>query len=113
MEKYSNQVPKLLKNSIKALDNEKRQGIMMYLLEKGPKSFMEISNDLKVKKNTLSHHISILMRFGLLYNFYNKNEFNDKYSYYEVSKLGKRIMTSLMSVLIEKSEEAPSPSALS
>ena len=36
------------------------------------------------------------MRYGLLYNFYNKNEFDDKYSFYELSKIGKRFIQTLL-----------------
>ena len=96
MEKYANKIPLVMRNAIKALDNEFRQGIMLYLEKNAPKSFMDISNDLIIPKNKLSHHIKILMRYGLLYNFYNKNEFDDKFSFYELSKIGKRFIQTLL-----------------
>ena len=82
----------VVKNSLKALCDENRQDILIYLLKNGSKSFIEISKDLKIPKNNLSHHIKVLMRYALIYNFYNRNEFADKYSFYEISKLGKTII---------------------
>jgi len=46
------------------------------------------------------------MRYGLVYNFYNRNEYDDKYSFYEISKLGKVIITNLINLVIPlRSEE--------
>ena len=100
MEKYVNEIPLLVRNSIKALCDENRQGILIYLLKNGSKSFIEISKDLKIPKNNLSHHIKILMRYALIYNFYNRNEFADKYSFYEISKLGKTIINNVINLII-------------
>ncbi len=99
MENYINEIPLVVKNSLKALCDENRQGILIYLLRSGSKSFIEISKELKISKNNLSHHIKTLLRFGLIYNFYNKNKFADKYSFYEISKLGKRIIDVLLNFL--------------
>lgn len=100
MEKYINEIPLVVRNSIKALSDEKRQSILMYLLKSGSKSFTEISKDLEFSKNNLSHHIKTLVRYGLVYNYYSRNEFDDKYSFYEISKLGKVIMNNLIYTVI-------------
>jgi DNA-binding HxlR family transcriptional regulator len=100
MEKYINEMPLLVRNMLKGLCDENRQGILIYLLKNGSKSFIEISKDLKISKNNLSHHIKALMRYGLIYNFYDRNEFADKYSFYEISKLGNRMIYSLLNFLV-------------
>jgi len=108
MEKYVNELPLVVKNSLKALSDENRQKIMLHLLNEGSKSFMDISKDLNVSKNNLSHHIKTLMRYGLIYNFYNKNRYKDKYSFYELSKLGTKIIINLIDIMnlkIEPKEE--------
>lgn len=106
MEECINEIPLVVRNSLKALSDENRQGILMYLLKTGPRSFTEIRKGLNISKNNLSYHIKNLMRYGLIYNFYSKDEFADKYSFYEISKLGKSIITSLInSVTPLKSEE--------
>ena len=106
MERYTNELPLVVRNSIKALNDGKRQSILIYLLKKGSRSFTEICKDLNISKNNLSHHIKILMRYGLVYNFYNRNEYDDKYSFYEISKLGKVIITNLINLVIPlRSEE--------
>lgn len=103
MEKYINEIPLVVRNSLKALSDEKRQGILIYLLRTRSRSFIEISKDLKIPKNNLSHHIKILMRYGLVYNFYNRNEFDDKYSFYEISKLGRGLIDTLINFISKKS----------
>lgn len=102
MNEYINEMPLVVRNSIKGVSNENRQGILIYLLKKGPKSFTEISKDLNISKNNLSHHIKILMRYGLTYNFYNRNEFDDKYSFYEISKLGRGLINTLINFINQK-----------
>ncbi|MHA1492036.1 MAG: ArsR/SmtB family transcription factor [Promethearchaeota archaeon] len=84
MEKYINKIPLVLRNAIKGLSDEKRQSILIYLLREGSKSFTEINDELKISKNNLSHHLKVLMQYGLLYNFYDRNELVNKYSFYEV-----------------------------
>ena len=96
MGKYVNKLPLLVRNSIKAFSDENRQDILIFLLKNGSKSFIEISKDLKIPKNNLSYHFKILIRYGLIYNFYKRNEFAEKYSFYEISKLGKRLINNLM-----------------
>ena len=97
LERYINELPLVVRNSIKALSDEKRQSILISLLKNGSRSFTEISEELKISKNNLSHHIKTLMRYGLVYNFYNRNENNDKYSFYEISKLGRKLIDMLTS----------------
>ena len=74
MSEKSEKMPLLIRNSIKALNDEKRQDILMHLFNNGSKSFIEISNDLMIPKNKLSYHIKTLMRYGLLYNYYSRNQ---------------------------------------
>ena len=102
LERYINELPLVVRNSIKALSDEKRQSILISLLKNGSRSFTEISEELKISKNNLSHHIKILMRYGLVYNFYNRNENNDKYSFYEISKLGRKFIDTLINFLTQK-----------
>ena len=100
MEKYVNEIHLLVRNLLKALYDENRQGILIYLLKNGSKSFIKISKDLKIPKNNLSHHIKVLMQYALIYNFYNRNKFVDKYSFYKISKLGKTVITNLINLKI-------------
>ncbi len=48
-----------------------------------------IRKRLKTSKFIVEWYIKGLMRFGLLYNFFTKNSFRDRYRYYELSKIGK------------------------
>ena len=100
MSKYIEELPLVIRNAIKGLCDEKRQGILIYLKKKGPKSFIDIAKEFDLSKANLSHHLRNLMKTGLIYNFYQKNELNDKYSYYEISKLGKIIIENLKSMVL-------------
>ncbi len=110
MNKYVFELPLLVRDLIKAFSDESRQKILIYLKKKGTKSFIEISKELEIPKNNLSHHIKTLMRYGLIYNFYRRNKFADKYSFYEISKLGKKIITSLSNLISPISYELELPS---
>ena len=99
MSKYLEELPLIIRNAIKGLCDEKRQGILIYLKNKGPKSFTDITKEFDLSKANLSHHLRNLMKTGLIYNFYKKNKLNDKYSYYEISKLGKIIIENLISMV--------------
>ena len=109
MEKDVKEFPIFLRNSLKALNDESRQNILLYLLKESSKSFVDISKDLSISKNNLSHHIKTLMRYGLIYNFYDKNKYKNKHSFYELSKFGKKIVMSLIELIspnIEEQEES-------
>ena len=99
MEKYINEIPLVVRNAIKGLSDERRQGILMYLLKEGSKSFTDINKELKISKNNLSHHLKVLLQYGLLYNYYNRNRFANKYSFYEVSKLGKKVINNFINLV--------------
>ncbi|MBD3211244.1 MAG: ArsR family transcriptional regulator [Candidatus Lokiarchaeota archaeon] len=96
MNSYRENLPLEIRKALKGLNNNNRQEILMFLLKEDEKSFIEISKALEIQKNNLSHHIKTLMRYGLIYNFYKKNDFNEKYSYYVLSNLGKKILKLLL-----------------
>lgn len=107
MQNYIKKIPIEFRNAIKALCDEKRQAILVYLLEEGAKSFIEITNELEISKSNLDHHLKVLMRYGLIYNYYSKDKFSDKYSYYEISKLGNRIINNLINSVLSIGEFNP------
>jgi DNA-binding transcriptional ArsR family regulator len=106
MKNYRKKIPLVIRNAIKGINEKNRQNILIFLLEKGEKSFMEISRALEIQKSNLSHHLKILTRYGLVYNFYKENEYDEKYSYYSISKLGKKFMANLLNMVIQDKSEA-------
>ena len=44
---------------------------------------------LEMPKDKVKTVLSVLLRFALIYNFYIKNSYNEDFSRYELSKLGK------------------------
>ncbi|MHA1315684.1 MAG: winged helix-turn-helix domain-containing protein [Candidatus Helarchaeota archaeon] len=99
LEEYLKKIPLGSRNAIEALRNKKRQAIVMYLKEEGTKSFIDISNKFGFKKGVLSHHLKILVGYRIIYHFYSKKLADDKYSFYELSKLGERVITGFINLL--------------
>jgi DNA-binding MarR family transcriptional regulator len=96
LDKYINLIPLEIRNMFKTLADENRQAIIMYLFVKGYTPLNKIAKELDMAKGDLKKHLSVLMRYGLLYNSFSKNKFDDRYSHYEVSKLGKKVLNSLL-----------------
>lgn len=102
--KYSCRIPLVMRNSIEALSHFNRQAIVTYLSEYGSASFPDIQEWFDLEPEVLNHHICILLKYGLIYTSYNKNDFFDKnnnneHVFYELSKLGKKVLNNLMSIL--------------
>jgi DNA-binding HxlR family transcriptional regulator len=95
------EVSLVIRNVIKSLANKNRLNIITYLLNEGSKSFNELHKELKISKPNIAHYVKGLMRYGLIYNFYNANIYNNKHSYYEISKLGRKIMMNLINMVSE------------
>ena len=78
MKDSKEEIPLVIRNAIKGLSDENRQSLLIYLLKNGAKSFIEIYKDFNLSKSNLSHHLKTLMRYGLIYNFYNKNSLHKR-----------------------------------
>ena len=90
----------VIKDAIKALSNENSLRVITYLLNEGAKSFNELHKELNISKPNVAFYVKNLMVSGLIYNFYKANIYNNKHSYYEVSKLGRTIMINLINMVV-------------
>lgn len=105
IDKYLEKMPLIIRHALKAVSDERRLAILLYLLEEGQKSIDQIAGELKMSKRELKNkQIPVLMRYGMLYNFYTANDFDDKYCHYEISKLGKK----WLNILINSVKPCPS-----
>ncbi len=71
---------------------EPEQKILETLIKEGKTQIHNLRDKLDVKLKKMKNHLQTLMRYGLIYNSYSENSFNDKYLHYEISKLGRLIL---------------------
>jgi DNA-binding HxlR family transcriptional regulator len=99
--KYYELIPLIIRNSIKGLNNKHRQNILCYLLTKGKTSYTKLQKEIGISKSLLANHLQILMKYALIYNSYNAKHFREEYSFYEISKLGNKILQKLINMVCE------------
>lgn len=95
MEKYTKYIPKEFRDSVKALDNNIRQAIIVILYTYDSKSHYDLLEQLSISEEELKKHIDILRKYGLIYTIYTKNKFDNKYLVYQIKKLGTMIAIKL------------------
>lgn len=94
--KYKEMIPQEARAMIEALSEPSRQGLAVMLAEKGELSFKEILLQAKpMNSSTLTHHLKILIKAGLVENHYRKIEGKDDYSFYQLTGLGKHFLRQL------------------
>lgn len=102
IEEYSNEMPVELRRAIEALNDDFRLAIFFVLLKNGDLSFTQIMNELEIPRkdsSTLSHHLKILEKGGLIKNEYAKKEGLGSYSFYNLTEFGEDILNGLMDTL--------------
>lgn len=102
---YLDKVPLIIRNACKVASDDTLLTILVYLLKKGDRSVVSISSDLSLSKKRLkSDFMPTLMRYGMVYTFYTKNDFGDEHCHYEISNLGKK----WLHILINSVKSIPS-----
>lgn len=102
-EKYAEDIPEEVRIAIASLDNQIRQAILVLLDRNKELSFSEIQNELRIEKLKLNFHLKNLFSSALIDHYYRHEVGNQKYSYYAISQLGKRILTYLIKAFIPPS----------
>lgn len=75
----------------KCLSNETRMTIVQVVLESEMISVTEISDQLKLKQSTVSHHLAILRKTGII-----KNTKHGTWVYYSISSELKHVIKDLL-----------------
>jgi len=90
MAKYKERIPHETRNILEAMSEPTRQGLAMMLAERGELSFNELLQAARpINASTLNHHLKVLMKAGLVRNYYRKVEGKDDYSFYQLTELGR------------------------
>ncbi|MCW4013409.1 MAG: winged helix-turn-helix domain-containing protein [Candidatus Bathyarchaeota archaeon] len=87
-----------LQSIIKGLDHPNRQEIIKTLRKNNRMSFSEIEKETHIKSSLLANHLSNLVENLIVDRFYDHISEKNAYSYYELTVVGKRIISALEAV---------------
>src|SRR4030043_595592 len=99
-EKYAREIPQDATRIIASLDDPIRIAILVLLNKNNELSFSDIKKELGLTKLTLNYHLKNLYSTGLTDHYFRHELGNQKYSYYSITDLGKRVLSSLVKALI-------------
>jgi DNA-binding transcriptional ArsR family regulator len=90
--------PLELKMAVEGLNNENRQKIVLILNTTDKMSFSEIMKETNIESSLLSNHLKKLLDTLLIEHFYEHIVGEDKYSFYKISKYGKRLLRNMFGI---------------
>ncbi len=99
-EKYAAEVPDEVVKIITALNDPVRRAVLILLNKQSEVSFSDIQRELDVNKLTLNYHLKNLYSVGLVDHYFRHELGNQKYSYYTMTSLGKRVLNNIVEMLI-------------
>jgi len=99
--------PQELSSAIKGLDSENRRAILLSLYFTPKMAFSDILEETKLGDSLLSSHLRVLQDSFLVVQFYEHELGREEYSFYELTKFGRRIITSLLGTYYQIEEDAP------
>lgn len=100
IEECLNEIPQETKLIIAALDNPIRQAILVLLSKRGQLTFSDFQKELDIDKLKLNFHLKKLFSSALIDHYYKHELGNQKYSFYSITSLGRRVLTNLNSAII-------------
>lgn len=104
LKEYSKEIPEEMKDTLYALGNETRLGLLIGLLKIGHMSFNQMKETFNIDSSSLSRHLDYLQRGNLVTNFTEKKH-KRIFSYYEVNDLTEKLLTSILEILVRKQDD--------
>lgn len=98
-EKYSKEIPEEITQIIASLNDSKRIAILILLGKYDELCFSDIKKELGLSTLTLNYHLKDLYSAGLTDHYFRHEFGNQKYSYYSITSLGKRVVSNLIKSL--------------
>lgn len=98
--KYAQELPQEATLIITSLDDPIRRAILILLRKYDELSFSDMKKELGLTKLTLNYHLKNLYSAGLTDHYFRHEFGNQKYSYYSITSLGKRILSNLIKALV-------------
>lgn len=100
VEEHTKEIPQETRLIIAALDNPVRQAILALLKEKKELSFSDMQKEFGIEKLTLNFHLKKLFSSALIDHYYKHEIGKQKYSFYSITPLGRRVLNSLINALV-------------
>jgi len=101
MEKF----PTELSQAIEGLNNEHRQNILLKLYTIPKLSFSELVGQTGITDSLISTHLRKLRDSMLIEHFYEHEVGREEYSFYKITKYGRRILNNLFNIVYIITEE--------
>jgi len=95
IEQYTEKLPEEFRLVVRSLDNPIRQAILVLLSGNLEWPFSSIQKELELDKVKLNFHLKNLFSSALIDHYYKHEVGNQKYSYYSITPLGRRVLTYL------------------
>jgi len=97
--------PTELSQAIEGLNNEHRQNILLKLYSIPKLSFSELVGKTGIADSLISTHLRKLRDSMLIEHFYEHKVGREEYSFYRITKYGRRILNNLFNVIYIITEE--------
>jgi DNA-binding transcriptional ArsR family regulator len=102
--------PEEMIHPIKALTDQNRRKILLFLLENEQISYSQLYSQIKkenkISKGTFNHHLQVLVGAALIRNFNINNPSSNHNSFYTISNFGRRFLEGLHQTLQPECEIA-------
>ena len=94
---YLKNLPEDFELLLKGLGNKFRFALALLIMDNEPLSFSEITRLTKKEKGYIVNHLKKLDLAGIIQNFLQRRKNTSDYSFYEITKYGKKIVTDIIS----------------
>jgi len=99
----TNLFPNEIRRAINSINNDVRQELLSYLINKGEATYSKLKDELDATKGNLNYHLNSLVEGGLLMNYVKSTKDDPAHnSYYRISNFGKSFINALFNSLTPK-----------
>jgi DNA-binding transcriptional ArsR family regulator len=95
---YATEIPREMKDTIKALDDDTRLAILIALMKNGRMTFTDLKKTFEINSSSLSHHLTLLQNGGLVDNSLEISK-KESHSYYNTTDITKPVLKSLLDII--------------
>jgi ArsR family transcriptional regulator len=96
---YASEIPREIKSTIKALDDDTRLAIIVALMKNGRMTFTDLKKTFEVNSSSLSHHLTLLQNGGLVDNSLEISK-KGSHSYYSTTDITESVLKSLFDTIV-------------
>lgn len=106
---YTRKIPKEIRDTITALDDDSRLAIIGALMDKGKMTFTGLKDTFGMDSSSLSCHLTLLQDGGLVDNSLEISSKGQQHSYYKTTDITESLLTSLHDIMISVPKQQQEP----